>query len=75
MWMPAYLQMNDGGSSAHAKWFSHQNMDQMIMMSLCDIMRISHARKGRELYKESMIKPQGCCYWHLGVLVQSIWVN
>ena len=37
------------------------------MMSLCDVMRISHARKGRELYKESMTEPQGCCYSCLGL--------
>ena len=29
------------------------------MTSLCDVMRISCARKGRELYKESMTKHQG----------------
>ena len=55
--------------------FPTRKMKQMIMTSLCDVMRISHARKGRELYKESMTKPQGCCYCHLGVLVQSVWVG
>ena len=29
--------------------FSTRRMEQMIMMSLCDITRISHAEKGREL--------------------------
>ena len=55
--------------------FPARKMEQPIMKSLCDIMRISHTRKGRELYKESMTKPKGCCYCWLGVLVQSIWVR
>ena len=55
--------------------FPAGKMEQTIMMSLCDIMRISHAKKGRELYKESTTKPQGSCYCHLGVPVQSIWVS
>ena len=44
------------------------------MTLLCDVMRISHARQGREVYKERMTGRQGCCYCHLGVPVQSIWV-
>ena len=68
------LQTNKDGLSVHAWWFSHQKMEQMIMTSLCDIMRISHARQGREVYKESTTRPWGCCYCCLGVLVQSIWV-
>ena len=39
--------------------FPTGKMEQMIMMSLCDVMRISHAKKGRELYNESTIEPQG----------------
>ena len=69
--MPADAQTHHGSSNAHAQWFSHQKMEQMIMTSLCDVMRISHAKKGRELYKGSMTEPQGCCYCHLGVLVQA----
>ena len=42
------------------------------MTSLCDVMRISHARQGREVYKESTTGPWGCCYCHLSVPVQSI---
>ena len=61
----AYVQTNNGGP---------EKMEEMIMTSLCDIMRISHARKGREVYKESTTQPQGCCYCCLGVPVQSIWV-
>ena len=76
MWTPAYLQMNKDGLSAHAQWFSHQKIEQTIMTSLCDVIRISHAREGREVYKESMTKPRGCCcYCHLGIPVQSIWVH
>ena len=55
--------------------FPTRKMEQMIMMSLCDVLRISHTVKGRELYKESTTKPWGCCYSHLGVLVQSVWVS
>ena len=47
--------------------FPTGKMEQTIMTSLCDIMRISHAEKGRELYKESMTEPWGCCYCHLDV--------
>ena len=46
--------------------FPARKMEQAIMTSLCDIMRISCAKKGRELYKESMIKPEG--------VVTVIWV-
>ena len=46
--------------------FTTGTMEQMIIMSLCDIMRFSHARKGRELYKESTTKPWGCCYCQSG---------
>ena len=42
--------------------FPAKKMEQTIMTSLCDVMRISCARKGRELYKESTTEPQGCCY-------------
>ena len=75
MWMLAPLQMNEDGLSVHAQWFSCQKMEQAIMTSLYDVMRISHARQGREVYKENMTGPQSCCYCHLGVLVQSIWVH
>ena len=74
MWMLAPLQMNNGSSSAHAQGLPTGKMEQTIMTSHSDVMRISHARKGRELYKESTTKPQGCCYCHLDVPVQSIWV-
>ena len=39
--------------------FPARKMEQMIMTSVCDIMRISCARKRREIYKESTTKPQG----------------
>ena len=75
MWIPVHSQMNNGGLSVHAQWFSHGKMEQMIMMSHSDIMRIYHARQGREVYKESMTRPWDFCYCHLGVLVQGIWVH
>ena len=73
MWTLVDVQTNNGGLIAHVQWFSCQKMEQTIMASVCDVMRISHVRKGRELYKESMTEPWGCCYCHLGVPVQSIW--
>ena len=39
--------------------FPAGKMEQMIMTSLCDVMSISHAEKGMELYKESTTKPGG----------------
>ena len=75
MWTPVDAQTNNGSSNAHAQWFSTGKMEQMIMMSICDIMRISHAEKGRELFKENTTGPQGCCYCHLGVPGQSVWIN
>ena len=47
--------------------FPARKMEQMIITSLCDVMRISHARKGRELYKESMT--------NLRAVVTVIWVS
>ena len=75
MWMLVHLQTNEGGSSVHVQWISHQKMEQTIMTSHSDVMRISCARQGREVYKKSMTGPQGCCCCHLGVPVQSIWVH
>ena len=43
------------------------------MMSLCDVMRISHAIKGENYKKESTTEPQGCHSCHLGVLILNIW--
>ena len=34
------------GSSVHAQWFSHQMVEQTIMTSLNDVMRISHVIEG-----------------------------
>ena len=48
--------------------------EQMIMTSLCDVMRISHAIEGGNYKNESMTKPHGCHNYHLGVLVLNIWV-
>ena len=44
-----HLQMNHGGTNVHVQWFSTGEMEKTIMMSLCDIMRVSHAEKGKEL--------------------------
>ena len=68
MQMPAHLLTNNGVLSENVQWFSHWKMEQMIMTLLCDVMRISHARQGREVYKEYMTRSWGCCYCHLGCL-------
>ena len=34
-WMPAGEQMNHGGSSVHAQWFSHQNGGADV----CDVIK------------------------------------
>ena len=39
--------------------FPTGRFEQMIMTSLCDIMRISHAVKGGNYKRESMTEPQG----------------
>ena len=51
--------------------FPTGRVEQMIMTSLCDIMRISCAIKGGNYKKESTTQPQDCCYCHLGVSVQN----
>ena len=47
--MPAGAQMNHGGSSAHAQWFSHQNGGA----DDCDVIKWCHkdllCDRGREL--------------------------
>ena len=53
--------------------FPTGKMEQTIMMSLCDVMRISYATKGGNYEKESTTELGVDCYC-LGVLVQSIWV-
>ena len=64
--MLADVQMNHGSSNAHAEWFSHWKMEQMIMTSLCDIMRISWAKRGGNYIKR--VQP------NLGAVVTVIWV-
>ena len=44
-WMPADTQMNHGSSNAHVQ-FPTGKSEQTIMMSLYDVMRISHAIEG-----------------------------
>ena len=40
------VQTNTGSSDAHAQWFFCWIREQMIMMSLQDVMRISQAIEG-----------------------------
>ena len=42
-WMQTGAQMNTGISNAHVQWFPTRRLEQTIMMSLCDVTRISHA--------------------------------
>ena len=64
--MLADMQMNYGISSAHAQWFSHikSRADD------CDVIKLHHSDLscywGREVYKESELKPEGCHigFWH-----------
>ena len=76
------LDMDAGTFADEQGWFECTcvmvfplEMEQTIMTSLCDVMRISHARQGRKVYKESMTGPWGCCNCCLGVLVQSICIR
>ena len=55
MWTPADAQMNHGSSNAHVQWFSHWKMEQTIMTSLCDVMRISCAKKGGSYKKRAWL--------------------
>ena len=50
--------------------FPTKRLEQMIVMSLYDVTKISHARVGGNYKREGMTEPWGCCYCHLGVLTQ-----
>ena len=50
--------------------FPAKILEQMILTSLYDVMRVSHATVGGNYKKESMTEPQGCYYCCLGVLTQ-----
>ena len=68
--MPADAQMNHGSSPADAQWFSCQKLEQMIMTSLYDVMRVSHAIVGGN-YKRENDRASGLLhYCHLGVFMQ-----
>ena len=44
--LPVDVQTNYDISSVHAQWFSHQKIDQIIVMSFNDITVIAHAIGG-----------------------------
>ena len=46
MQMLADVQMNCGSSAVHVQWFPTERLEQMIVTSLYDIMRASHAMVG-----------------------------
>ena len=54
--------------------FPAKIMEQMIVMSLYDVMRFSHVTEGGNYKRGSRTKPWefSCCYYcHLGVLTQA----
>ena len=60
--MPADVQMNVGGSDAHVHGLSTGRSEQIIMMSFCDVMRISHAIEGGN-YKRRAPPTLGAVVW------------
>ena len=66
-WMLADVQMKHCGSNAHVQWFSQWKI-RAIIMSLCDVMRISHAIEGGNYKKESVTKPWGLLLLLFGCL-------
>ena len=69
--MPADVQMNHGSSTAYVQWFSCRKFraDDHDIIMWCHEGLLCYSR--RELQKESMTKPWGCCYCHLGDLTQA----
>ena len=53
--MPADVQMKYGISSAHAEWFSHRKVEQMIMTSSSDVTVISHAIGGGKYIRKASL--------------------
>ena len=54
--------------------FPAERSEQIIMTSLCDVTRISHAIGGGNYKKRAWPSLGGCHNYHLGVLVLNIWV-
>ena len=50
--------------------FPTEILEQMIVTSLYDVMRVSHATVGGNYKRRAQPEPWGCCYCHLGVLTQ-----
>ena len=53
--MLADVQMNYGISSVHVQWFSRGKVEQMIMMSLDDIIVIAHANWGGKYIRRASL--------------------
>ena len=66
MWMPVDLQTNHGVPMHMCSGFPTGRLEQTIMMSLYDVMRISHALKGGNYKRRA--QP------NLGTVVIVIWV-
>ena len=65
------VQTNCGSSPTHAQWFSCQKLEHMIMTSLYDVTRVSHAIVGGN-YKREHDQASGLlCYCCLSVLTQA----
>ena len=72
-WKLAGLQTNHGGSLHMHSGFPAKMVEQTMMTSLNDIMRISHVIEGGNYKRGSTTKLEefGCCYYcHLGVSAQ-----
>ena len=65
--MLADMQMNYGSSSAHVQWLScTEILEQTIVTSLYDIMRVSHATEGGNYKRRARLS--------LGAATTVIWV-
>ena len=74
VWMQAGAQTKHGSSSVHMhSGFPTLLVEQTIVTSLNDVMRISHAIEGGKYKRGSAtkLKEFSCCYYcHLGVSTQ-----
>ena len=64
--MLADAQTNTGGSDVHVQWFPALRSEHMIMTSLCDVMRISHAIEGGNYKRRILLS--------LGAVIAVVWV-
>ena len=63
--MPADMQMNYDIYSVHAQWFSHRKVEQMIVMSLDDVIMITHPIRGGKYTRRASLS-FGAVIWVSG---------